>query len=48
MQKQRKKNYLGPVVKIIVSLTSVFVVRMLTVLESIISNSHVFLLKKCV
>ena len=37
---------LGPVVQGIVSLTSSLVVRMLTVLVSTISNSHVFLLKK--
>ena len=38
---------LGPVVQSIVSLTSLLVVKMLTVLVSRISNSHVFLLKKC-
>ena len=38
---------LGPVVQNIVSLTSLVVVKMLTVLVSIISNSQVFLLKKC-
>ena len=36
----------GPVVQSIVSLTSSLVVKMLTVLVSTISNSHVFLLKK--
>ena len=36
----------GPVVQSIVSLTSLLVVKMLTVLVSIISNSQVFLLKK--
>ena len=36
----------GPVVHSIVSLTSSLVVKMLTVLVSIISNSQVFLLKK--
>ena len=38
---------LGPVVQSVVSLTSSLVVKMLTVLVSTISNSHVFLLKKC-
>ena len=38
----------GPVVQSIVSLTSLLVVKMLTVLASTISNSQVFLLKKCV
>ena len=42
----RKKN-LGPVVQSIVSLTSSFAVIMLTLLVSTISNSQVFLLKKC-
>ena len=37
----------GPVVQSIVSLTSSLVVKMLTVLVSKISNSQVFLLKKC-
>ena len=37
----------GPVVQSVVSLTSLFVVKMLTVLVSTISNSQVFLLKKC-
>ena len=37
----------GPVVQSIVSLTSLLVVKMLTVLVSTISNSQVFLLKKC-
>ena len=36
----------GPVVQSIVSLTSSFVVKMLTVVVSKISNSQVFLLKK--
>ena len=41
------KDYLlGPVVQRVVSLTSSLVVKMLTVLESIIPNSQVFLLKK--
>ena len=38
---------LGPVVQSIVSLTSSLAVKMLTVLVSTISNSHVFLQKKC-
>ena len=38
---------LGPVVQSIVSLTSSLVVKMLTVPESTIFNSQVFLLKKC-
>ena len=37
----------GPVVKSVVSLTSSLVVEMLTVLLSTVSNSQVFLLKKC-
>ena len=37
---------LGPVVQSIVSLTSLLVVKMLTVLVSTLSNSQVFLLKK--
>ena len=36
----------GPVVQSIVSLTSLLLVKMLTVLVSTISNSQVFLLKK--
>ena len=38
---------LGPLVQSIVSLTSLLVVKMLTVLVSTISNSQVFLLKNC-
>ena len=38
---------LGPVVQSVVSLTSLLVVKMLTVLVSTISNSQEFLLKKC-
>ena len=38
---------LGPVVQSIVSLTSSLVVKMLTILVSTISNSQIFLLKKC-
>ena len=38
---------LGPVVQSIISLTSLLVVKTLTVLVSKISNSQVFLLKKC-
>ena len=37
--------YQGPVVQSIVSLTSLLVVKMLTVLVNTISNSQVFLLK---
>ena len=37
----------GPVVQSIVSLTSSLVVKLLTVLVSTISNSQVFLMKKC-
>ena len=40
-------NNVTPVVQSIVSLTSSLVVKMLTVLVSTISNSQVFLLKKC-
>ena len=40
-------TFLGPVVQSIVSLTSWLVVKMLTILVSTISNSQVFLLKKC-
>ena len=36
-----------PVVQSVVSLTSSLVVKMLTILVSTISNSQVFLLKKC-
>ena len=44
---RNKKNiYLGPVVQSVVSLTSLFVMKILTVLVSTISNSQVFLLKK--
>ena len=39
--------YLGPVVQSVLSLTSSLVVKMLTVLVNTISNSYVFLLKKC-
>ena len=39
-------KHLGPVVQSIVSLKSSLVVKILTVLVSTISNSHVFLLKK--
>ena len=43
----RQTVILGPLVQSIVSLRSLLVVKMLTVLVSIISNSQVFLLKKC-
>ena len=39
-------NFLGTFVQSVVSLTSMFVVKMLTALVSTISNSQVFLLKK--
>ena len=39
-------HYLGPVIQSIISLTSLLVVKMLTVLVSTISNTQVFLLKK--
>ena len=39
--------HLGPVVQSVVHLMSSLVVKLLTVLVSTISNSHVFLLKKC-
>ena len=42
-----KRNVHGPVVKSIISLTSSLVVKMFTVLVSTVSNSEVFLLKKC-
>ena len=42
-----KKAVQGPVVQSIVSLKGSLVVKMLTVLVSTISNSQVFLLKKC-
>ena len=41
------KDAQGPVVQSIISLTILLVDKMLTVLGSIISNSQVFLLKKC-
>ena len=40
-------SILGSVVQIVVCLTSSLVVKMLTDLVSTISNSQVFLLKKC-
>ena len=43
---KRNKN-LGPVVQSIVSLTSLLVVKIITVLVSTISNSQLFLLKNC-
>ena len=42
-----KSIHLDPVVQNIVSLMSSLVVKMLTVLVSTISNSQIFLLKKC-
>ena len=47
MENLNKIETLGPVVQSIVSLTILLIVKMLTVLESIMSNSQVFLLKKC-
>ena len=44
---QRDLKHQDPVVQSIVSLTSLLVVKVLTVPVSTISNSHVFLLKKC-
>ena len=38
---------LGPVVQSIISLKSWLAVKMLTVLVSTVSNSQIFLLKKC-
>ena len=43
---RNKKTNLGPVVQSIVSLTSLLVVKILTVLLSTVSNSQVFVLKK--
>ena len=43
----RLHKHQGPVLQIIVSLMSSLVVKMLTVLVSTVSNSQVFLLKKC-
>ena len=43
----QNQKVLGPVVQSIVSLTSLSVVKILTVLVSTISSSQVFLLKKC-
>ena len=40
-------HFQGPIVQSIVSLTSSLVVKILTVLVSTMSNSQVFLLKKC-
>ena len=45
--RDHRYKYLGPVVQSIVSLTSSLVVKMLTVLVSKMSNSQVFLLRKC-
>ena len=44
--RNEKKAKLGPVVQSAISLTSSFVVKLLTVLVGTISNSQVFLLKK--
>ena len=42
-----KSCFQGPVVQSIVRLTSLLVVKMLTILVGTISNSQVCLLKKC-
>ena len=47
IQRNKQNIYQSPVVQNIVSLMSSLVVEMLTVLVSTISNSQVFLLKKC-
>ena len=47
LQKLKCLEDQGPVVQSTVSLTSSLVVKMLNVLVSIISNSQVFVLKKC-
>ena len=46
-QAMQTLSILGPVVQSVVILTSLLVVKMLTVLVSTIPNSQVFLLKKC-
>ena len=43
----QKIAYQGPIVQSIISLTSSLVVKISTVLVSTISDSSVFLLKKC-
>ena len=47
VEKLESNVNLGLVVQKVVSLTSLLVVKMLTVVVSTISNSQVFLLKKC-
>ena len=44
--RNKKTNFLGPVVQSIFSLTSLLVVKILTVLLSTVSNSQVFVLEK--
>ena len=44
---RKEGNDQGPVVQSIVSLTSSLVVKMLSVLVSKVSDSQLFLLKKC-
>ena len=41
-----KRGYLGPVVRNVVSLTSLLLVKMLTVLVSTMSNSYLFFAEK--
>ena len=43
----KQNTYLGLVVQSIISLTNLLMVKRLTVLVSTISNSQLFLLKKC-
>ena len=47
LNKNSNHDELGPVVQSTVSLMSSLVVKMLIVLVSTVSNSQVFLLKKC-
>ena len=44
---RNKKKYQGPVVQSIVSITSSLVVKMLNAQVGTVSNSQLFLLKKC-
>ena len=46
LNKEEQRIYLDPVVQSAVSLTSSFVINLLTVLESTIFNSQVYFLKK--
>ena len=49
MDQRKNLQYivLGPVVQRVVSLTSSLMVKIISVLVSTISNSQIFLLKKC-